>query len=50
VLKKEESHSNGVGLKNVRKRLDLIYPEKHILKIEEPEETFSVNLTLQLEE
>jgi len=48
--KKEESHSNGVGLKNVRKRLELIYPEKHILKIDEAEETFSVNLTLQLEE
>jgi len=50
ALKKAENHSNGMGLKNVRKRLDLIYPEKHILKINETEETFSVNLTLQLEE
>src|SRR5690606_14633999 len=50
ILKKEESHSNGVGLKNVRKRLDLIYPEKHMLNIDEKEETFSVNLTLQLED
>lgn len=50
VLKKEENYSNGVGLKNVRKRLELIYPEKHILKIDKTEETFSVNLTLQLEE
>lgn len=41
-------HSNGVGLKNVRKRLDLIYPGKYMLKIDETEETFSVNLTLQL--
>jgi sensor histidine kinase YesM len=49
MLKKEESHSSGVGLKNVRKRLDLIYPEKHMLNIDEKEETFSVNLTLQLE-
>jgi LytS/YehU family sensor histidine kinase len=43
-------HNKGVGLKNVRKRLHLIYPEKHLLKINETEETFSVNLTLQLEE
>lgn len=50
VLKKEESHSNGVGLKNVRKRLDLIYPGKYMLKIDKTEKTFSVNLSLQLEE
>jgi hypothetical protein len=50
MLKREESHSNGVGLKNVRKRLDLIYPEKHMLNIDKKEKTFSVNLTLQLED
>jgi LytS/YehU family sensor histidine kinase len=50
AIQKDGSHSNGVGLKNVRKRLDLIYPGKNMLKIDETEETFSVNLTLQLEE
>jgi len=45
----QTEHSKGVGLKNVRKRLDLIYPGKYMLKIDETEETFSVNLTLQLE-
>ncbi|MBW6536098.1 MAG: histidine kinase [Mariniphaga sp.] len=47
---KEAEHNKGVGLKNVRKRLDLIYPGKYMLNIDEKEELFSVNLTLQLEE
>ncbi|MGM0620187.1 MAG: sensor histidine kinase [Bacteroidota bacterium] len=49
VTNNQAEHIKGVGLKNVRKRLDLIYPEKYMLKIDKPEETFSVNLTLQLE-
>ena len=49
AINKDAEHSKGVGLKNVRKRLDLIYPEKYMLKIDKTEETFSVNLTLQLE-
>lgn len=50
VAKTLENYSKGIGLINVRKRLDLMYPEKHILTIEDREEIFSVNLTLQLEE
>ncbi|WP_372950272.1 sensor histidine kinase [Mariniphaga sp.] len=50
AIKNEVGHSNGVGLKNVRKRLDLIYPGKYMLKIDKTEKTFSVNLSLQLEE
>ena len=50
AVNKEAEHTKGVGLKNVRKRLDLIYPVKHMLNIEVKEETFSVNLTLKLEE
>ncbi len=44
------NHSKGIGLKNARKRLDLIYPEKYILKIDDKTDSFSVNLTLNLEE
>ncbi len=44
-----KNFSKGIGLINVRKRLDLIYPEKYILSIEEQPELFSVNLTLELE-
>lgn len=50
VKLKSENHSAGIGLKNVRKRLDLMYPEKYILSINEKPETYSVNLTLQIDE
>jgi len=50
LVKMEENYSKGIGLVNVRKRLDLMYPGKYILSIDEQAETFSVNLTLELEE
>lgn len=46
----KNGNSKGIGLNNAQKRLDLIYPERYILKIEDKEETYSVNLTLELEE
>lgn len=39
----------GIGLQNVQKRLDLLYPGKHTLKIVNEEEVFVVVLHLQLE-
>lgn len=50
IQQKEDMHSKGIGLQNARKRLELIYPEKYILKINDGSDTFSVNLTLELEE
>jgi LytS/YehU family sensor histidine kinase len=50
IQKNENAYSKGIGLKNAQKRLDLIYPSKYILKIDDQKETFSVNLTLELEE
>ena len=50
AIKANENNSKGIGLINVKKRLDLMYPEKYILKIDELDETFLVNLTLELEE
>ena len=50
VVKTMENDAKGIGLVNVRKRLDLIYPKKYILKIEERDKTFLVNLTLELED
>ena len=44
------NNNKGIGLMNVRKRLDLTYPGKYILSIDDRAETFSVNLTLELEE
>lgn len=41
--------AKGIGLKNVKKRLQLLYPQRHKLKINESENKFSVFLTLELE-
>ncbi|NRB47697.1 MAG: sensor histidine kinase [Saprospiraceae bacterium] len=40
----------GIGLSNTRKRLQLLYPNRHHLRIEDKEEQFKVFLTLTLSE
>lgn len=39
----------GIGLTNIRRRLDLLYPEKHKLTITEKDTIFIANLNLQLQ-
>ncbi len=36
----------GIGLKNVKRRLELLYPAKHVLAIKDEAEIFEVDLTL----
>lgn len=43
-----ESLSNGIGLENVKKRLNLLYSNLHQLKIRETEHQFEVHLIIQL--
>jgi hypothetical protein len=38
----------GIGLDNVKKRLNLLYPDRHSLRFEEDEDRFYVYLTIQL--
>lgn len=45
---KYKHEASGIGLDNVQKRLELLYPESHELLIEESLEQFSVHLTLKL--
>jgi len=45
-----DSVAKGIGLKNVRKRLELLYPKKHILEIKETDNAYNVYLRLELEE
>jgi len=43
-----ESYKEGIGLKNVKRRLELLYPRKHSLEILQKQDIFDVNLTLEL--
>jgi sensor histidine kinase YesM len=38
----------GLGLENVKRRLELLFPGKHELYIQETEDTFKINLTIEL--
>lgn len=47
-VQKNESYKEGIGLKNVKRRLELLYPRKHTLEITQNNDVFNVNLTLEL--
>lgn len=47
--KKGKTEREGVGIKNVEKRLQLLYPTTHKLEIEDTEDTFTIKLELQIE-
>lgn len=44
----QENKSKGIGISNCRKRLELIYPGKHSLKIDESDGYFKVLLSIRL--
>jgi len=44
----EDSRYRGIGIENVRKRLDMLYPHRHKLKITEDEQTFNVDLQIEI--
>ncbi len=41
---------NGIGLSNVRKRLQLLFPDKHYLQIESTKDLYKVNMQLPVQE
>lgn len=49
--KAPESHSKdkvgGIGLENVRRQLQLAYPGKHVLDLQEDDKTYSVHLSIK---
>lgn len=45
-----KENSQGIGIQNVEKRLNLLYPEKYELIITNEEEVFIVNLKIDLEQ
>lgn len=47
-VKREQKHIKGIGIDNVRKRLDLIYPSQYTLDIDEEDNYFNLELTIQI--
>jgi sensor histidine kinase YesM len=45
-----QDKNRGLGLENVRRRLDLIYPDKYELTIVQPDHVFKVHLKVKLDE
>lgn len=43
----QSNTNNGLGLKNIKKRLDLIYGENHVLEIEDKKSFFNVKLKIR---
>ena len=46
--KPEAEQKSGIGLQNVRRRLELSYPGRHSLTVEEHKDRYSVQLNIQL--
>ncbi len=46
--KAEIENESGIGLTNVKRRLKLLYPDKHILKISEKDNQYKINLIINL--
>lgn len=44
-----DEYTKGIGLQNVKKRLTLLYPEKHKLEINDEENCFVINLYIELD-
>jgi len=45
----QKDKGHGVGMENIKRRLGLLYPDKHSLNIEQDKEFYSVSLELELD-
>lgn len=43
-----KEHNSGIGIKNIKRRLDLLYPGKYIFEINESDDIFSTHLEIKL--
>ena len=48
ILSSKKDTSSGIGIENVKKRLELIYPKKHTLKIGNNSQFYEVDLRIEL--
>ncbi|MEM6644600.1 MAG: hypothetical protein AAF616_16595, partial [Bacteroidota bacterium] len=42
-----DEYKEGIGLKNIKRQLDLVYPEQYNLEIEDKADFFCVNLSIE---
>lgn len=49
ILKATNTSSGGLGLANIKRRLELLFPSTHVLKIEDNPESYCVTLTIKLQ-
>jgi two-component system, LytTR family, sensor kinase len=47
AIEKSTDRHSGIGLSNVQRRLDLLYPGKHQLSIRNEMDTFNVDLSIK---
>lgn len=47
-IRGERDSISGIGLKNVMKRLELLYPDRHLLQIDAMEKEYRINLSIEL--
>ena len=45
----ETGYTEGIGLNNVKKRLSILYPGRHKLKIKEENNSFAISLNIDLD-
>lgn len=48
IIQKKKDSGNGIGIENVRKRLQFLYPNQYQLEIKNKNSVFEVNLTINL--
>lgn len=48
AIQLNETGASGIGLENVRQRLEVLYPQQHTLHIHQDDTRFQIHLTIQL--
>ena len=47
--KNNKNSKKGIGLENIKKRLEMLHPQKHFLEILQEDTVFKVNLKIPIE-